>query len=239
MNTTESSTAQKTSSTVQREQKSAVSHFWFCCYPGFSTRILFSSVQRLSLSETSIIEVYDCDGELVNVAEVQFQDLPLGMLDLDPLVSSCKLESGLKHGHVVVRSAPEVQHQCRIQSRKSGIFFSIQRDVLKRRDLFVPICFAPDKTNYIALFNQSTDVSEVLARVFCGSRTPRADLEVPAMGARIFQLESLFPEYGYADDSTVQRAYLRLSLRNGGATGCTAFDRQLVQQDQDIFRSIG
>lgn len=234
-----SSTASNYDTAVSLPQQvgSVVSHFWFCCYPSFSTRMLFSAANPEALAELSTLEVFDCDGQLINTAQISFHSGSLGMLELEPLVAGCKLESGLKHGHVVVRSAAGVNHQCRIESRKSGTFFSVQREILKRRDQFVPLCFTPDRTNYIALVNHSGEDSRVRARVFCSSRTPKIDLLVPALGSRIFQLESLFPEYGYLEEKQL-KAYVRLTLLAGGATGCTIFDRQLVQADQDLFRAV-
>ena len=216
---------------------SVVSHFWFCCYPAFTTRLFFSAATKETLAEESIIEIYDCDGALINAAEVSFNDTSVGVLELEPFVAGCKLESGLKHGHVIVRSASGVRHQCRVESRKSGTLFSVQKEIQKRRDHFVPICFMPDRTNYLALVSHSSEESSVRARVFCGSRTPKLDLVVPAQGGRVFQVESLFPEYSYLEERQV-KAYVRLSLLSGGTVGCMAFDRQVLQPDQDLFRAV-
>lgn len=212
-------------------------HFWFCTYPGFTTRLFFTGLTAEALALPSVIEVFDCDGVLVNVAEVSFTNVNVGVLELEPFVAGCKLESGLRHGHVTVRSAADVRHQCRVESRKSGTLFSVQREVQKRRDQFIPICFMPDKTNYLALVNHSGDESQIRARVFCGSRTPKTDLFIPAHGTRIFQIESLFPEYGYLEDRQV-KAYVRLTLLAGGTVGCMAFDRQMLQSNQDLFRAV-
>lgn len=219
------------------ELRQVVSQFWFCTYPIFSSQLLFSARREEALQHPAVLEVYDCDGELVNEAVVSFKDTSLGVLDLEPFVAACKLESGMKHGRVLVRSSQHSNIQCRVSQNKGGSFLANQQDILRRRDVFFPLTFSPDRTNYICLANQSTEDSTVRFRIFCGSRTPKQEVVVPALGARIVQLESLFPEYGYIEDKLI-RAYVRLSVRAGGLVSCATFDRLLLQADMDQYKAV-
>src|SRR4051812_34599375 len=76
------------------------SHFWMCSSP-FVESALFM-VPRTDCAGSACLEVFDCDGARVNEIECSFPPGEVGSLELDQLMGSCKLESGIKHAYLRV-----------------------------------------------------------------------------------------------------------------------------------------
>lgn len=230
----ETSTASNVSS---ESAHSATSHLWFCEYPSFSTQLLFFAHNQSQLAVPSTVSVYDADGFFINEAKVAFGQDNIGTFDLEVLTAGCKLESGLKHGHLVVTTPPLVFQQSRLVSMRDAWINNAAKVVNRRRELFYPLRFAPDRSAFLALVNQTEEVAELRVRAFCGSRSPRTDLHIPAMGARVFNLDTVFPEYGYLEDQALN-AYVRISSRAGGSVSCFFMERLLDKVDSDIFQAV-
>jgi hypothetical protein len=120
---------------------------------------------------------------------------------------------------------------------KSGWVLNKPQSISKRLDSFSPVLFSPDRSTYVALVNHSDEDALIRIRVFCGSRTPKIERAIPAKGARIFSLDTLFPEYGYLDGKTLN-AYIRVSVKEGNLASAIVMERFLDRADSDYFQIV-
>ena len=222
------------------ETNMRVSHFWFCAGPVFSTQLIFFPIARESVPSFSILEFYDSDGSLLNTARVAFSGKSVGVVDTDAMLSACKRESGFKHGHVVIKSPVGIGHECRLISPDMGGLGQGLREISRRRYVFFPSVFAPERNSYVALVNFSQEETTVRLRVFCGSRTPKVEIKIPPFGSKILSIEQQFPEYLYGEDGKRLPAYVRLGIPDGsGSAGVFFFERNTISDSVEAFRAVG
>ncbi|NLF26069.1 MAG: hypothetical protein GX589_10495 [Deltaproteobacteria bacterium] len=218
-----------------------VSDFWVCTYPFFKTTLFILPSFELAegaLELTSAVAVFDPDGEKINEASVSFSPGSVGTLEVDMLLGACKLEAGLKHGHLRVVSPPGCRHLCRIYARERGAIMGEPQQIGAGQAGFFPVVFGTDRFPYVALVNHGSNSAVVKSRLFCGNRTPESEYLVPAMGARIVALAAEFDEYVQSQGEKQIHAYLRLSVKDAVMLGAQLIERIVLGRDNESYMAL-
>ena len=171
-------------------------HFWVTSHP-FCEAMLFLCPQ-LDDSQTeaapSTVRLFDCDGGLVNEAELgSAGGSPIG-IELDPLLERCKLESGLRHGHLMIEHAPEVRPVCRLQNRAGAVISGESLPVTQNHAMFSPVTLSPERSSIVTLVNFVAAEAQVRVRLMFSSRSPDVTYAVPPFGAKVVCLDQEFVE---------------------------------------------
>jgi hypothetical protein len=217
------------------------SHFWVCTYPFFSTTLFLIPPGGVRAGEggwKSALRLFDADGVLVNDVGLQIPEGRVGVVDLDILLGSCKLESGMKHGHLQVSSEAGTKHICRLFARERGAMMGQPQVLSAERVTFFPIVLADDRAPFVALINQSPRNASVKCKLFCGSRNPETECVVPAMGARVLSITGEFADFMETPGEKQLQAYLRLGVRDSETLGAQLVERVRVARDNEYYTSV-
>ncbi len=205
------------------------------------------------------VELFDADGAHVNTIEVSCADKSgVILVELEPMMSACKLESGMKHGHITVRSPFPATHFMRVISRDCSTLTAPLLPLSSSEMTFFPVTFARGRAPYVCVVNfgeGSEAPLHVRARVYHGKRAPEAVILVPPRSTRIFNLSAICanilaeaqsgkeaelqdseprPDEGLASS----QAYVRLSLREEGRAGVQLIEYAQVGDDVHMITSI-
>ena len=110
--------------------------FWIC-----SSSFLESALFMVPNSEAAgsvRLELYDCDGARINDVECSFPPGEVGAIELDQLLGSCKLESGVKHAHLRVISSG-ASPRLRMFSKTGGLIVGEPAKISGKRPTFFPL----------------------------------------------------------------------------------------------------
>lgn len=223
-------------------------HFWIASYPFFETSLCVTPALKIvsdnelqSINQTcrSEIDIYDCDGDHVNSLSLQFPDSEVGLIEMDPFLGACKLESGLKHAHIVVRSqAPGVSHQCRLVSNDHATIVGPTFSIFPVMPTFFPVTFEDSKSHLVVIVNYGAEPAAVRCRLFFGSRTPEIVVNIPGNGSRVLGIEGEFADCSSkAQDRSIQ-AYVRLTTRSDQGLGCQLIERSDGVKETNLFYSL-
>lgn len=227
-------------------------NFWVASGPFFDSTIFLTPPDYLSVIEnksdiskfselpetyTSLIKFYDPDGSLVNEVECNFPSSQVGILELGPLMESCKYEAGIKHAQISVYSVNAIKAICRIFARQSATFMGELRAIDTMNRAFFPIAIGEGRTSLVAICNFSKESNAVRLKLFVGKRSPEILVQVPAGGTRLVSLEAEFGEY--IDRSpALQRGYIRASAKNDLPGGIQLLERIETSQEDSIYSSL-
>ncbi len=228
------------------EPRSVATHFWISSYPFFeSTLILLPGSprtldapkpidgQRMSVA----LRVYDADGALVNDAQLEFPSNELQFFELEPLLGACKLESGMKHAHLVVESEEGTGVYCRMHTRESAALLGEPISVTPTQGTFFPLTFASDRANLLCLVNRGESEATLRCRLFVGKRSPEASWAVPAFASRVVNVEAEFREYALTEEGAQLQAYLRLGTK-AGDLGVQLIERTDGPKEAGFFTAV-
>ena len=234
----------------RKHRSSVTSHFWVGSHPFFDSTLLVAppfpnlisedgetKIESVAI-EPSQIQIYDPDGYVVNELTFLFPQSAPGVLELDQLMAECKMESGMKHGHMVVHSPYRTQHACRIHTREGGAFMGEPSVVNSKRSAFFPITFAEDRSSLLCVVNYGEELARLRCRLYCGSRTPEAIVAVPGMGSRVISIPAQFPEYGEIEPGKYLQAYVRLGTQGESRLGVQAIERTETKEN-GLFNAVG
>ncbi len=221
-------------------------HFWVASYPFFETslcitpgRLRQDDERQGEDSPRSEIDIYDCDGELINSLKFQFPENEVGLVELDPFLGACKLESGLKHAHLVVRSQVKgVSHQCRMISQEHAAILGPTFSMFPVLPVFFPVTFESGKSHLVVMVNYGLEPAPVRCRLFFGSRTPEVVVQVPGNGARIIGIEGEFSDCAEKAQEKSIQSYLRLTTRSESGVGCQLIERSEGVKESNAFYSL-
>jgi hypothetical protein len=208
-------------------------HFWVTSHP-FCEAVLFICTQRSAGAadpSPAIVRVFDCDGEAVNEAEVSSDSSAPLILELDSLLERCKMDSGLRHGHLMVEHSTYSRPILRLQNRGGAVMSGASRPVTKDRAVFSPVTLSPERVTLATLVNHGATTAQVRVRLMFSNRNPDIIYEIPPFGSKVVALEEDFrqalltgfakrdsiPEDGAAFPET--RGYVRVSVKNDQAVG--------------------
>jgi hypothetical protein len=219
---------------------SITSHFWVCAYPFVETTLFIvpPHPRDSAIGVASKAELYDADGGVANEVELSFPPSQVGMLEMDTIMGGCKLESGLKHGHLVVQTAPGFSTYLRMHTREGGALLGEPASLGSDRSTFFPLTMDEGRNYYLAIVNHGKAQAHLKCRLFCAKRSPETLISVPALGSRIVSLESQFPDYSAADVGKQLQAYVRLSTKSDTVLGVQLLERVEAKKDTGIFYAV-
>ena len=213
----------------------AVSHFWVCGYPVLKTSLFMVRKPGTVPGEAAGIYIYDADGGLANEVKFDFAANQAGVLELDGLLESCKLEGGFKHGHLEVRARPEVRPYLRMHTAEGAFLQGEPAQVSTNKGAFVPVLFSQTHSSFLVLVNHGKSDMTVRCRLFCGRRNPEITQLVPALGARVISVPSRFPEFALREGAAPVQAYFRITANSDGECGVQLIESVIVRENQDGF----
>jgi hypothetical protein len=205
------------------------SHFWVAGPPFFSSSLLVAGGARAAQGDSIVAScrLFDVDGAPVNTFQVEFPSTEAGLIELEPFMTGLKMQGGVQQGHLVVSSSADTRHFCRQQSGQCSQMVSAPRLLGGREHSFVPIVLGAAREHLVLFVNASTEVSQVVVRLFYGSRSPEWTLSIPAYGCSAVSLEDeLLRSF---NDSSWQKGavqgYVRLSPRAQSSVACQILER--------------
>jgi hypothetical protein len=213
-------------------------HFWVSSYPFFETTlILIPPVQSSSPQCSATLTAYDSDGATINTVQMSFPANETQLVEVEPLMGSCKLECGVKHGHIVVELPYGGGAACRIHTRESATMVSEPRIITPSAASFVPLTLGAGRMNFLLCVNRSQKECIVKARLFFGKRSPETSWTLPPFGTRIVLVESEFAPYLGLEKSDQIQAYIRMSTKSG-EIGVQTLERTEGAKDEAYFSSM-
>ncbi len=245
---------------VQRQLRS-IAHYWVATYPYFETTLFLSrGVGGASVVDPSTtapdsssggsvyLELHDADGMAINEAEVQLQPGATTALELDSLLGAAKLESGLKHAHLVVRAPVGVRTLCRIHNRMSASFMGAARLLAFQRSMFLPVSLGPEpvlagRSYLVCLVNTGLSAAVVKLRLQVGNRSPEGFVEVPPLGARVIDFTGEFRD-ALVELDRLCVVYARISTRADVPVGVQLIERAVIHSsgdriDGEVYAALG
>lgn len=213
-------------------------HFWVSTYPFFeSTLFCVPAPSSLEPSHASL-KIFDCDGALVNEAALSYGAGKVGVVELDAFLGGCKLESGLKHAHVIASGSSNVSFFCQLHAREAGAILGSTLNVYATQPAFYPITLSEERRNFVTVVNHGETASTIRCRLFCGSRTPEISVLVPGYGARIIGVESEFADCGVKAGEKQLQAYVRFSTKGESGLGVQLVERFSGSKENNFYQSV-
>lgn len=219
-------------------------HFWVTSQP-FCDAVLFLTPQQIPVDpdistpefSPAIIRIFDCDGGVVNEAQCGSANGAPVVFELDALLEGCKLESGLRHGHLMIEHDSSMRPTLRLQNRGGAVLSAASMPVDGDRAMFSPVTLAPERASLLTIVNFGAAAAEVRVRLMVGNRNPDMLHTVPPFGSRVICLEQEFRAAltqdfnkassrravpatpGAQEPFAETRGYVRVSVRNGQTVG--------------------
>lgn len=205
------------------------SHFWVAGPPFFSSSLIVAGGARSSEGETIIAScrLFDVEGCPVNTFQVEFPSHEAGLIELEPFMTGLKMQGGIAQGHLIVTSRGGTRHFCRQQSGPNSQVISSPTFIGGREHSFLPIVLGAAREHLLLFVNASTELSQVVVRLFYGSRSPEWTVSIPAYGCSAVSLEDdLLRSF---NDTSWQKGavqgYVRLSPRVQASVACQILER--------------
>jgi len=218
-------------------QPKMISHFWVSSYPFFETTLLVARAPGVC-PEPSRAFFYDSDGALFNEVVIDFNQGAVGILELEQFLGGCKIEGGLKHAHLEVRSSPGASHYCRMHTRSGACLVGEAQAVSFRKATFFPIYLAESRSVLLTLVNHTTSVGNVRCRLYFGKRLPEMSYDIAPLGCRVISINTEFMDYLGGEAALNTLAYLRVSSTSDFDCGAQIIEVISHEKDGDILSSI-
>jgi len=213
-----------------------VSNFWVSAYPYFESTLFVSAPPERSGAAQAII--YDPDGMLVNEVTISARPGQLGILEMGPLLGSCKIESGIKHAHLEVRSPPGFGHIVRLHTSSLATLLGEPVEISQRQTNFFPLTFAENKSLFVCLVNYAEREAKVRCRLYFGRRMPEVECIVPPLGCRLLDMNSEFSEYSVVAGGKERPGYIRLSSSIEQGCGAQLLEVSQAGKEGYIFSAV-
>lgn len=212
-------------------------HFWVSSYPFFQSSLFFAPAPSGAEPAEVYLQLYDPDGMVFNELTVQPQFGSVGIVEMEPLLGACKLESGFKHAHLVVQSTNLVRAWTRIHGNISATLQSEPAEVSLHHTSFLPITLGEERTSLVALVNQSESAQNIRLRLYFGKRLPEVQVSIAARGARLVNIPVEFGEY-LPRDGRSYPAYIRISSVSDRPCGVQLVEVIKTEKEGNIFASV-
>lgn len=187
-------------------------------------------------------ELFDLDGTPVERFAIEFPEREVGIIEVEPFMSSLKMQSGIVQGHLVVTSRIGTRHLCRYQTGgQHADVMSSPRTLHSREMAFIPLLLGGRREHLLVVVNTGTDDAQVIVRVLYGTRAPEWTVQVPANGCRVVSLEhELLARF---DDASWQKGvlqgYVRISPRSQSPVVCQMIGRLPGEtEEQETYRVV-
>ncbi len=217
-------------------------HFWICSSPFFETSLILSptSADPEFSGEETVCEciIHDCDGSVVNEVILKFSAAQIRIIELASIMTGCKMQAGLRHGHLEVKYPLGIKPWCRLQSRDSACLLGSPQCLTDVRRVCLPLTFSAERTNLVCLVNYTDSEATVRGKLFLGRRAPEAAWKIPAFGSRVLEMIGEFDDFVdiHADEQV--QGYLRLSGRGSDRVGVHAIEQSIGMKDTLLFASL-
>lgn len=226
------------------EAKEITSHFWIASSDCFSCTLLVVAEGGGDEASRALVScsVCDVDGVPVQEFQVEYPVREVGVIELQPFLSSLKMRDGLAHGHLIVKTIAGYRHFCRYQLGQQSAMVPTPRLNRGREMSFMPLLLGSHREHLLVLVNDSEAESQVVLRVMYGSRSPEWTVQVPPNGSRMVSIENeLLPTFDDTSWKTgVVQGYLRVSPRGSGAMSSAIIERvESADGEDQLYRWIG
>ncbi len=221
-------------------------HFWVASGPFVETCLIFipefsakSSVGGIGGRSEAQLSFFDADGTLVNEAEISALAGQPAVLEVGQFLGSCKLESGIRHAHMVLRSKDRAFAACRMTGGAGASMLGPLTDVNVDRTGFMPVVFSAVRHPLLCAINYSQEDFDLRCQLFFGSRIPETELAVPGNGARLLALDVEFEQSLSKDAGKTIRAYLRFGAKGNGTGGIQFFELYPAPKNEEFVSGVG
>lgn len=185
-----------------------------------------------------ILRFYDPDGLQFNEINLELNTGTTCVLELEPFLSGCKYESGLKYAHLEVIAPAYWQAVCRIVNSQGATLSGPCAVLNGSRREFLPVSFHAQRETFIFLVNMKASPGTVRGRFFCGRRSPEGVWQLPAKGCRVVSLVHDFAEFIEGDLSEPVQGYIRFGVRGDFEVGMQMLERALGAQGASGFAGL-
>ena len=215
------------------------SRFWVSTGPYFfSTLFIIPPDSGSGLSQGfSVVEIFDVDGVSAGVTRVRAKNGVM-MIELSSLMSSCKEESGMQYGQLVVRSPAGYAHYCRMHNESRAFLIPPIKFCQAGSPLFSPLTIGAGKDTFLGLVNTGDTDANLRCRLYFGKRTPEIDCSIPAHGSRILHVESVFGGFVQLGGPELSYAYIRCMTRVPVGLGVHVFERCASSDGKDFYTAV-
>lgn len=219
-------------------QAEPVQHFWVASGPFMESYFLF--VPSLDSNSCSArLSFYDADGARVNDSEVKGIPGHPMVLEVGQFLGSCKLESGLRHAHLVVENEGKAWAGCRLTSGSSASMTGSFTQVTPERTGFMPVVFSAARHPLLCAVNYSQEELHIRCQLFFGARIPETELVIAPNGARLLALDLEFEQSLPKEAGKTVRAYLRFGVKGAGSGGVQVFELYPGPKGGEFVSAVG
>jgi hypothetical protein len=217
-------------------------HFWIGSVPYFNPYlIVFPQEQDFEPSET-LIDFFDCDGEPFNSAKIIVDTPKVQCISLEPFLSGCKTESGMKHCHLRSTSSLGTEVFCRLHSHLQTTLLGHAQSLNETLPGFFPLTLEEGVTNLLAIMNVEEQVASLKLRLYVGNRNPEITVSIAPNGSALVHLENEFKDVieALAQKSTRQssyQGYVRILAKSPLAI--QMLTKEVGPQEQPQFSALG
>lgn len=221
-------------------QPPTVSHFWVGSSEYFETTLFTMPVVSSNPHRAfqSTISIFDPDGALINRLEVECPVSRIGVLEMAPLLGSCKLEAGIRHAHVEVVTEGAAGSVVRFHTKEGAAVAGHPQQVTSSIGAFFPITFSDERRSLISVVNFGETPAQLRCRLFLGTRVPEFTADIPARGARLLSVEGEFDEYVSLLKEPETQGYLRLTTRSEAGLGVQLLEQTRGTKEFGIFNTV-
>jgi len=217
------------------ENQTNTTHFWVSTYPFFQTSLHILAEEE---EKPTSVTLYDPDGREINQLSILYPPFSVGTIEMDEMMGACKLESGLKHAHLVVTTPRNHSCMCRLNGYNTSVILGRCAAITSEYPGFLPIHLSESRTPLIALVNQTPLDTNVRCKLFTGTRALEVIRNVPGNGVRLISLKGDFKDL-VESIKLPTFGYLKLIVRETDAS----IGVQLVEQSKEekvgnIFSSL-
>jgi|GEM_PF-4565588 len=186
-----------------------INKFWFCTYPLFSSTIYVYQKEKEANKEF-VIYVYDSSGNKINTIKINNFSGVVFSLDVNSIIESCKLDSGLKHGWLEISHSNKLKSVLKYNSNNNSISKNKLKFISNKLNTFYNINFKENKSYSLVLLNFSDHLANVKLQLILSKSLPDKSFFIPPKNIHIFQLEDYFNEN--INDINIH-AYLKVILK--------------------------
>ena len=220
------------------DQTTSIEHFWVGANPYFNPYLIVCPDSSMIPSEVSL-DFFDVDGELFNSARVTIASDKVQCVALEPFLSGCKVESGVKHCHVrATTPSSETRLFCRLHSQASTNVTSHAQLLNENVPGFFPITLEEGSSNLVALMNTSDQETTLKLRLYAGNRSPELLFTLAPHATKLLHVESLFEEVATIAQGKTTQGYLRLFSKSSASVGVQILTKELSTKEQPVFSAL-
>jgi hypothetical protein len=219
---------------LQKKEKNFIYNFWVCTYPNFESALYLNSSNIFESNEVNdqkeVVELnfFDSEGILFNSANIEFPTNEFLSLKISSFMASCKMQSGMKHARLQVKSFNQLDAKLRLYAKDTAQVLDPIRFISKVKPDFFALTFANDRMAYLAVTNQSASETEMRVKVFCSMSGLDLKLKIPAFAAKIFEISSLFPQILALKEERSFQAYLRITTKSDDLLGIQFYEQRVL-----------